>query len=312
VAAYDGEGLTSLCDEHGLLTARRALESGVTDRCLQRLTRGGLLVHLFRGVYLLGSRRVLTAEGFHAQLMRGARLLFADAVFTSSSAVVGHGVEVYGASLAQPIIRRPVDRGQGPRGMVVRRQASAWVDTAYGPCVPLATALVEVAINRGVQAGMVTAELALASGKVSRAEFGAAIEAVALWPHSSRAKAVGRLVRGQCESVAEARTLFLLLVNGVEVECQVEICDPDGRFVARVDFLVTGTNQPATTSSFRLAWTSGCRRTSAAWRADGLDRRRDLDLALVELRATGGLDGGGDVGGGDGAEEAPAPCRRAR
>jgi very-short-patch-repair endonuclease len=241
VAAYDGEGLTSLCDEHGLLTARRALESGVTDRCLQRLTRGGLLVHLFRGVYLLGSRRVLTAEGFHAQLMRGARLLFADAVFTSSSAVVGHGVEVYGASLAQPIIRRPVDRGQGPRGMVVRRQASAWVDTAYGPCVPLATALVEVAINRGVQAGMVTAELALASGKVSRAEFGAAIEAVALWPHSSRAKAVGRLVRGQCESVAEARTLFLLLVNGVEVECQVEICDPDGRFVARVDFLVTGT-----------------------------------------------------------------------
>ncbi|CCI51774.1 DUF559 domain-containing protein [Nostocoides jenkinsii] len=241
MAAYDGEGLTSLCDEHGLLTARRALESGVTDRCLQRLTRGGLLVHLFRGVYLLGSRRVLTAEGFHAQLMRGARLLFADAVFTSSSAVVGHGVEVYGASLAQPIIRRPVDRGQGPRGMVVRRQASAWVDTAYGPCVPLATALVEVAINRGVQAGMVTAELALASGKVSRAEFGAAIEAVALWPHSSRAKAVGRLVRGQCESVAEARTLFLLLVNGVEVECQVEICDPDGRFVARVDFLVTGT-----------------------------------------------------------------------
>lgn len=190
---------------------------------------------------MLGSRRVLTAEGFHAQLMRGARLLFADAVFTSSSAVVGHGVEVYGASLAQPIIRRPVDRGQGPRGMVVRRQASAWVDTAYGPCVPLATALVEVAINRGVQAGMVTAELALASGKVSRAEFGAAIEAVALWPHSSRAKAVGRLVRGQCESVAEARTLFLLLVNGVEVECQVEICDPDGRFVARVDFLVTGT-----------------------------------------------------------------------
>ena len=182
----------------------------MTDRCLQRLTRGGLLVHLIRGVYLLGSRRVLTAEGFHAQLMRGARLLFADAVFTSSSAVVGHGVEVYGASLAQPIIRRPVDRGQGPRGMVVRRQASAWVDTAYGPCVPLATALVEVAIDHGVQAGMVTAELALASGKVSRAEFGAAIEAVALWPHSSRAKAVGRLVRGQCESVAEARTLFLL------------------------------------------------------------------------------------------------------
>ena len=75
MAAYDGAGLTSLCDEHGLLTARRALESGVTDRCLQRLTRGGLLVHLFRGVYLLGSRRVLTAEGFHAQLMRGARLL---------------------------------------------------------------------------------------------------------------------------------------------------------------------------------------------------------------------------------------------
>lgn len=241
MAAYDGEGLTSLCDEHGLLTARRALESGVTDRCLQRLTRGGLLMHLFRGVYLLGSRRVLTAEGFHAQLMRGARLLFADAVFTSSSAVVGHGVEVYGASLAQPIIRRPVDRGQGPRGIVVRRHASAWVDTAYGPCVPLATALVELAIDHGVQAGMVTAELALASGKLSRAEFGAAIEAVALWPHSSLAKAVGRLVRGQCESVAEARTLFLLLVNGVEVECQVEICDGDGRFVARVDFLVTGT-----------------------------------------------------------------------
>ena len=41
-------------------------------------------------------------------------------------------------------------------------------------------------------------------------------------------------------------------------------------------------------------------------RAGGLDRGRDLDLALVERRTTRGLHGIGDVGGGDGAEEAAA------
>src|SRR6478752_3974598 len=38
--------------------------------------------------------------------------------------------------------------------------------------------------------------------------------------------------------------------------------------------------------------------------ADRLDRVRDLDLALVELRAAGGLDGGSDIGGRHRAEQA--------
>lgn len=64
----------------------------------------------------------------------------------------------------------------------------------------------------------------------------AALRAV-MGPHSTRARAVARLVDERCESVLESLVRVLLLTSGMTPpRTQHEIRDGNGRLVARVDF----------------------------------------------------------------------------
>ena len=116
------------------------------------------------------------------------------------------------------------------------------VTTAWGPASDPATALVQHAVDHGIVPGVVSADAALREGIVSaRAAGGARLEAVATWPHSSRAASMLRLVDGRRESVGESRCGVTLAMAGIVATPQVTISDESGGFVARVDFLVDGT-----------------------------------------------------------------------
>jgi len=113
--------------------------------------------------------------------------------------------------------------------------------TEWGPASPPASALVQHAVDHGIVTGVVSADAALREGSVTLDQLTEQVDAVATWPHSSRAASMLRLVDGRRESVGESRCGVALALAGIDVTPQVTLRDERGHFVARVDFLVDGT-----------------------------------------------------------------------
>ena len=104
----------------------------------------------------------------------------------------------------------------------------------------MATCLVQTTAESGLLAGPVSAGAARHDGLVDRAELAAA--AVRLAPRrgdGSVRTALG-LVDPRAESPGETRTRLMLVSAGPAFVSQAQIVDEAGRFLARVDFLVSG------------------------------------------------------------------------
>ena len=226
--------------QHGCFTTRQSLLVGVDARTLVELKRADVIDNPMRGLYRTTEMIDGDSVANHRQLMHGTRLLYPDAVFASVSGVIAHEVTTWGCALTKPVIRRPINRGRGNQGVIVRRRARDTVMTPFGAAVPLATALVELAIDAGTQVGIVSANSALHEGKLTDADLADAIAEMTDWPRAGRAKAMGKMAEQKCESVAESRAMFHFLTHGIPVQPQVEIFDK-GRLVGRADFQIVGT-----------------------------------------------------------------------
>ncbi len=237
--------LALAADQHGLVTTRQMEGLGVNRLVISGWCGAGLLTRQLRGVYAVSSLLEPAAgpdaaEKLHLRRCRAALMAYPDAVLASVSAALAHGLPVWGCDLARPVIRRPVDRGRGIVGVHVRRPARASVDTAYGPAVPVATAVAELAIDHGIVPGVVSADAALHRGLVTVDDLDAHIADLTIrW--SSRPKAMARLADGRSESVGESRLRCILAFDGWELEPQVEVCDARGQVFARMDGVLKGT-----------------------------------------------------------------------
>lgn len=89
---------------------------------------------------------------------------------------------------------------------------------------------------------MVSADDALHRGLTTPQSLVEALAAIRNWPLSHRARTVVDLWCGRRESVGESRCGIDLALAGISVASQVVVRDGSGAFVARVDFLVEGTN----------------------------------------------------------------------
>ena len=228
--------------QHGMLTTTQARAAGLTPLALARLVTHGVLKHPGRGLYAVASLVDEDPEPWHRHLMAGARLLYPDAVFTGISAVLAHEVRVWGANLTRPQLLRPVRRGTTMACFHLRpERAGLVVQTELGATVPLADALVQLATDDGIGPGLVSMDHALYEHKVTHEQLEAAVETVALWPGSFKARSALAHSDGRRESVAESRCALALALEGINVIPQVEIRNVRGAFVARVDFLVEGT-----------------------------------------------------------------------
>jgi very-short-patch-repair endonuclease len=228
--------------QHGMLTTAQAAQAGVSAARLVALVKSGALRHPGRGLYAVEALVDTDPEGWHRQLCAGAFLVYPDAVLAGTSAVLAHGIPVWGVPLTSPSIRRPVKRAGGMGAFWVRPEQGESVTTALGAASTPAAALVQHAMDRGIIPGVVSADAAMRERIVSLEELSAEVGAKSTWPRSSRTASMLRLADGRRESVGESRCGVALAMAGITATPQVTIRDGHGDFVARVDFLVDGTN----------------------------------------------------------------------
>ena len=230
--------------QHGLFTTHQARRAGTTAVALVDAVKDGTLLHPGRGLYAVTDLvDAASPESWHRTLAFGATLLWDDATLSSASSVIAHGIPVWATDLTTVQVLRPVDRSIGLPSYRVRRWRGQPVAiTSLGPAVELSHALAEHAMDHGMVHGVVSADRALHIGAVTLSELAAAAEVVGGWRHGSRAISMVKFVDGARESVGESRCAVALSLAGIALDPQVEIRDRTGHLVARVDFVVRGTN----------------------------------------------------------------------
>lgn len=238
----DAELLAVAQGQQGMLTTLQARAAGLSAPMLVALVKAGVLRHPGRGLYAVEALAEAEPEEWHRQLCAGAFLLYPDAVLAGTTAVLAHGIPVWGAPLDVPTITRPIQRAGGVGAFWVRPARGAVVDSDWGIASAPAEALVQHAIDRGIIPGVVSADAALRAGTVTDTELADAVARVRTWPHASHAASMLSFVDGRRESVGESRCGVAMAMAGIDVTPQAQIVDDDGDVVGRVDFLVTGTN----------------------------------------------------------------------
>lgn len=227
--------------QHGIVTTAQATTLGWSPKDLSRSVRSGSLVHLAGGLYAVPSPDLRTSVGRHRALCRGALLLYPDAVLSHASAVVSHDLPIFGMSLTRAFLLRPLGGEVLTQSLVLRPLSDLRGDeTALGPAVDVAPALIQHTLDNGLAPGLVATDAALHRGVIEMAQLLDAAAAVRGWPRSGRVTSLLSFVDGRSESVGESRLRLDLALAGIPVVPQVVIREPSGAFVARVDLLVRG------------------------------------------------------------------------
>lgn len=236
----DSELVALAQSQHGMLTTAQVGAVGLDGFALCETVRRGALLHPGRGLYAVPSLVDVSApEAWHVSLAVGAKLLYPDAVFTGVTALLAHGVAVWGCDLSRPAIMRPVHRSAGMKSFWVRRMRGPVVETDVGAASSVSHALVQNALDNGITPGVVSADNALRHGLTTTKTLTEALAGIKNWPLSHRGHTVVDLARGKRESVGESRCGVDLALAGIAVGPQVVVRDAFGNFVARVDFLVS-------------------------------------------------------------------------
>jgi hypothetical protein len=249
------EELRAVADSQGgIFTTRQAHTAGYDKWGLLRLMHQSACRHLARGLYAVPSPEPRTDLEEHLLLARGSLLLYPDAVLAGHSALAAWGLPVWGADLRRARLERPVEHEVLTARLVIR---PPWaLPPALSPTPPSrasgppgipdrrvhpAVAVVQHCLDSGAASGLAAADAALHADVVRVEELEAVAGLVRGWPRSSRVRTMMAHADGRSESVGESRLRFGLAVAGIELEPQVVIADLQGRFVARVDFVVKGT-----------------------------------------------------------------------
>lgn len=229
--------------QHGMFTTAQANRLGLDASALCHLVKARRLWHPGRGLYGLVSMRAEGEVERHTQLAVGGLLVYPDAVLTSVSAVLAHDLPTWGVDLTRPALARPIERGGGMRALWLRPMpdGAKVVHTLLGPSLSAEAAVVHLAMDWGVVAGVVSADAALHRGLVTASELAHQVDTVAGSPRCSRASAMLRFIDGRRESVGESRCAVALAALGFDVEPQVVVSDRHGTVIARVDFLLRDT-----------------------------------------------------------------------
>ena len=243
--------------QHGMLTTEQANRAGYRSWALARLVKAGELLHPGRGLYAVPALVDQSGLAWHRHLSVGGVLMYPDALLTGASALIARDLPVWGADLTRPRLVRPPDRSRGATFLWIRPNRGSQPSVSeLGPTVGVADALVQHALDSGVQAGVVSADAAMHARLVTPEDIQIAAQRVENWPKGSRARSMTGLMDGRRESVAESLAGVSFAMHGILVEPQVRLYDQNGNFVARVDFLIPGTNVVVEVDG-RLKYASG-------------------------------------------------------
>jgi hypothetical protein len=216
---------------------------GLDAPAIRRMVRGGVLHRLHQGAYV---RRdlwdSLTPEDRHRLRMRAVLLrAHPSAVASHYSALAELGVPLWGVDLERVHLTRLDGRAGRSTDVVVQHAGS--LDPAETSVhdgvrvVAPARAVLECVTLLPSEPGLVLASGALHRGLVTPAELRDAASVIRRWPGALGSHVVLRLADPRLESVAEARTCWLLYQQGLpQPEPQHVVRDSRGVPFARVDF----------------------------------------------------------------------------
>jgi hypothetical protein len=228
--------------QQGTFTIGEARALGVDDHVLRKAVADGLLVRVRRGAYVDGRLWAAAdrAERYRLEVLAVARTRPGDSL-SHHAALAIHGLPLWDFTSERIDLESDVGRVTSRRGITFHPRSEAPAVEASGVLVvPVARALIGVALTMGRACAVVAGDQALRLGLVTRQALVA--EAALLTPHQGRRRAHEAVLAmdGQSESVREARTRLVLLDLGLQPLSQVVLRDAQGRFVARVDLMVEG------------------------------------------------------------------------
>jgi len=227
----------------GAFTARDAYDCGYHRQSLSQLARAGRVLRVGPSAYVDSARyEASSPERRHEMAIRAVVRTFEGRVYASHySALTLMSLPVFGAPLDQFHVARA-------RDSLSRRRPGLSVHSTYGraagqpvgrtPSVTPALAILGSAMACGIETGVVAADAALAAGKTTLDDLSTWLGRLSRHPGVTQAREVVRLTDGRSESVGESRARLLLRALGYEPPPQVEVRDPRGRLVGRVDFLL--------------------------------------------------------------------------
>ncbi|MDQ1537276.1 MAG: hypothetical protein QOE58_1669 [Actinomycetota bacterium] len=229
--------------QFGAFTARDAYDCGYHRESLSQLVRRGRALRVGPSAYVdRAGYEAASPERQHEMRTRAVVRTFDGRVQASHySALTLMSLPVFGVPLDHVHVARVGDS-------LSRRRGGLSIHTAYGPgsgcligrtpSVSPALAILGAAMVCGVETGVVAADAALAQGKTTADDLQTWLSALARNPGVTQARQAVQLADARSESVGESRARLLLNAIGLHPTPQVEIRDPHGRLLARVDFLL--------------------------------------------------------------------------
>jgi hypothetical protein len=228
----------------GIFSRAQALDCGETDRTLAIAVREGDLIRLRRGFYAPAD--IYAAADQSAKHVLHARAALAGqrgrAALTGVSAAALHGFAIHDTSLEVVHLVR-LDNGatRSEAGIVhhgTRRDIEEEIGSYKGilASVP-ARAIWEVACRSSLEGGVVTADSALHQSPELKESLDGLHDHFALFPGSTKARTVMRLVDGRSESPGESVTRVQFYRYGIPMpELQSHVFGSQGHLIGISDF----------------------------------------------------------------------------
>jgi hypothetical protein len=215
---------------------------GLTTEELTRLQRSGDLTRIRRGAYSHDAGEDLGRDDRHRRLVLAtAPLLLDGSVVSHGSAAVLHRLPVWGRAIEKVHVTCSRS-GQGKRRGLVHVHGAplspADVTVVDGVVVTsLARTVLDLGRTRPMEQAVAAGDAALRLGLVPAA-LTLGLVAMERWPGVRAARRMVQFLDKRSESPGESVSRVRMHLDGLPApELQQEILGPDGRVIARVDFL---------------------------------------------------------------------------
>ncbi|HEY0814136.1 MAG TPA: hypothetical protein VGE11_12715 [Pseudonocardia sp.] len=217
------------------------LAAGWSDDEVRRLLRLGDLSRVRRGSYVVGPLPDEPARRHRIAITAAAAALCEGAVVSHASAVVLHGLPLWGVGLDRVHVTRARASG-GRRGRIVHVHTAplgadeiALVDGIAVASV--ARTVIDVARTVPFEQAVVVLDAALALGMVDGEQLAEALLRARGWPGCPAARRAVAFAEPGAQSVGESRSRVAIQRAGLPPPIlQWEVCDAAGRRLGFVDF----------------------------------------------------------------------------
>lgn len=213
--------LRIIAAQHGVFLYREALEAGYSKSTITRMHRSGTWHRVRHGAYCFGDEwAALSAVGRHLVLARAVRRTTPGVIaFSHTTALLLHGVDVWGAALGRVHVTRVDDGAHRSERDVVHHVGECTPDEVGAvrglPTVNVTRAVLEHAALVPTESGLVSANSALHLGLTTPPDLRTCRDRFEHWPGAQRWHVVLHHMDGRVESVGETRSLHLFWRQGL-------------------------------------------------------------------------------------------------